>query len=359
MNERVLFVDRDGTILEEPEDFQVDRFEKMRFVEGVLPALKRLKEAGWSLVMVSNQDGLGTASFPTEDFEGPHALMMQILESQGAAFDAVLICPHMPGEGCACRKPATGLVEAYLAPGRIDAAHSYVIGDRETDMKLAANMGFRGLRVGPDGESWSVVAERILKAHAEACERHAAVERKTKETSIRAEVWLDRSGENRISTGIGFFDHMLEQIAVHGGIRLHLRAEGDLVIDDHHTIEDVGLALGTALARALGDKRGIRRFGFLLPMDETLAQCALDLSGRPYLRFKANFKYRKVGDMSTEMIEHFFRSLSQTMGATLHLKAKGENDHHVAEGLFKAFGRTLRDAVRVEGGDLPSSKGVL
>lgn len=359
MNDRILFVDRDGTILEEPEDFQIDRFGKMRFVEGVLPALKRLRDAGWSLVMVSNQDGLGTASFPTEDFEGPHALMMQILTSQGAAFDEVLICPHMPQEGCACRKPALGLVKAYLEPGRIDAGHSYVIGDRDSDMKLAANMGLKGLRVGPEGEAWSTVAERIIRAHAEASGRHAVVERKTRETGIRAEVWLDRSGENQIETGIGFFDHMLEQIAVHGGIRLRLTVRGDLAVDDHHTIEDAGLALGTALARALGDKRGIRRFGFLLPMDETIARCALDLSGRPHLRFKAKFRHRKVGDMSTEMIEHFFRSLSQTLGATLHLKAKGENDHHVAEGLFKAFGRTLRDAVRIEGGDLPSSKGVL
>ena len=259
MNERILFVDRDGTILEEPEDFQVDRFEKMRFVEGVLPALKRLREAGWKLVMVSNQDGLGTKSFPRADFTGPHELMMQILESQGARFDEVLICPHMPGEGCECRKPGTGLVKKYLKDGVLDVANCYVIGDRETDMKLADNMGLRGLRVGPDGRSWAE----------------------------------------------------------------------------------------------------IRRFGFLLPMDETLARCALDISGRPYLTFKAKFKHHKVGDMSTEMVEHFFRSLAQTMGVTLNLKAQGRNDHHVAEGLFKAFGRTLRDAVKIEGSDLPSSKGVL
>ena len=188
---------------------------------------------------------------------------------------------------------------------------------------------------------------------------HSAVERVTKETQISVEVWLDRSGENDISTGIGFFDHMLDQIAVHGGIRLHLHAKGDLQIDDHHTVEDVGLALGEALRLALGDKRGIRRFGFLLPMDEALARCALDISGRPYLTFKAKFKHRHVGDLSTEMIEHFFRSLSQTLGITLNLKAKGGNDHHVAESLFKVFGRTLRDAVRVEGTELPSSKGVL
>ena len=364
MSERILFVDRDGTILEEPHDFQVDSFEKMRFVEGVLPALKALREAGWKLVMVSNQDGLGTASFPAETFKGPHELMMQILESQGAHFDEVLICPHMPGEGCSCRKPNTGLVKQYLKRGVLDKHNSYVIGDRETDLTLAKNMGLTGLRVGPDGQSWAAIEKRLLESLPAAPaqpirDRHSAVERVTKETQISVEVWLDRSGENDISTGIGFFDHMLDQIAVHGGIRLHLHAKGDLQIDDHHTVEDVGLALGEALRLALGDKRGIRRFGFLLPMDETLARCALDISGRPYLTFKAKFKHHKVGDMSTEMVEHFFRSLAQTMGVTLNLKAQGRNDHHVAEGLFKAFGRTLRDAVKIEGSDLPSSKGVL
>lgn len=252
MNERILFVDRDGTILEEPEDFQVDRFEKMRFVEGVLPALKRLREAGWKLVMVSNQDGLGTKSFPRADFTGPHELMMQILESQGARFDEVLICPHMPGEGCECRKPGTGLVKKYFKDGVLDVANCYVIGDRETDMKLADNMGLRGLRVGPDGRSWAEIADEIENAAKSA--RHARVERNTKETRIVVEAWLDRSGKNEINTGVGFFDHMLTQIAVHGGIRLHVRAVGDLEIDDHHTIEDVGLALGEALKEALGDQ---------------------------------------------------------------------------------------------------------
>ena len=230
--------------------------------------------------------------------------------------------------------------EKYLKDGVLDVANCYVIGDRETDMKLADNMGLRGLRVGPDGRSWAEIADEIENAAKSA--RHARVERNTKETRIVVEAWLDRT-----------------QIAVHGGIRLHVRAVGDLEIDDHHTIEDVGLALGEALKEALGDKRGIRRFGFLLPMDETLARCALDISGRPYLTFKAKFKHLKVGDMSTEMVEHFFRSLAQTMGVTLNLKAQGRNDHHVAEGLFKAFGRTLRDAVKIEGSDLPSSKGVL
>lgn len=355
---KVLFVDRDGTILEEPDDFQVDAFRKMRFVEGVLPALRALRSAGWRLVMVSNQDGLGTKSFPRKHFEGPHNLMMQILESQGAHFDDVLICPHMPGEGCACRKPATGLVKAYLEEGVLDKSNSYVIGDRPTDLELARNMGLAGIRVGPEGKSWEALARRLL-ATAGPADRHALVRRRTRETDITVEVWLDRRGESRISTGIGFFDHMLDQIAVHGGIRLNIEARGDLEVDDHHTVEDVGLALGEALCQALGDKRGIRRFGFLLPMDESLCRCALDISGRPWLTFRARFAHRRVGDLSTEMIEHFFRSLAMSMGLTLNLRAKGANDHHVAESLFKAFGRSLRDAVRIEGSDLPSSKGVL
>lgn len=357
MTERILFVDRDGTILEEPEDFQVDRFENMRFVRDVLPSLRALRAAGWKLVMVSNQDGLGTSSFPEADFRGPHDLMMQVLESQGAPFDEVLICPHMPGEGCACRKPGIGLVKKFLEAGVLDRENSYVIGDRETDLALARNMGLTGLRVGPEGEPWSEITHRLLASVTR--DRHARVERNTRETQITAEVWLDRSGGSRISTGIGFFDHMLDQIAVHGGIRLHLEAHGDLEIDDHHTVEDTGLALGEALRLALGDKRGIGRFGFLLPMDESLAQCALDISGRPYLTYSAQFKHQKVGELSTEMIEHFFRSLSQTMGITLSLKAEGRNDHHLAESLFKAFGRSLRTAVRAEGSELPSSKGVL
>ena len=325
MAERILFVDRDGTILEEPEDYQVDDFKKMRFVEGVLPALKALKDAGWKLVMVSNQDGLGTSSFPTETFEGPHNLMMQILESQGAKFDEVLICPHMPGDGCACRKPGTGLVKKYLRRGAMDRKNSYVIGDRETDLKLAENMGLAGIRVGPEGEPWRAVEARLLASLPQTpkTDRHAVVERKTKETDIRVEVWLDRE------------------------------------VDCHHTVEDTGLALGEAIRLALGDKRGIRRFGFLLPMDEALCRVALDISGRPWLTFKAKFKNQFVGDLATEMIEHFFRSFSQAMGITLNMKAKGKNDHHVAESLFKALGRTLRDAKRIEGHELPSSKGVL
>lgn len=355
MSQKYLFIDRDGTIIAEPpEDFQVDRLDKLALETGVIPALLALQKAGFELVMITNQDGLGTSSFPREDFEPPHNLMMQILTSQGIHFNEILICPHFPADHCDCRKPKTALVNGYLSDGVMDRENSYVIGDRETDLQLAENMGIEGLRYHPETLSWSAIAEKLTHR-----DRHAKVSRVTKETAINVEVWLDREGDNQIRTGIGFFDHMLDQIATHGGFRLHVKTDGDLHIDDHHTIEDTGLALGEALRKALGDKRGIARFGFVLPMDECLARCALDISGRPWLEYKAEFKYQRVGDMSTEMIEHFFHSLSYTMNCTLHLKTKGKNDHHRAESLFKAFGRTLRQAIRVEGDALPSSKGVL
>ncbi len=355
MSQKTLFIDRDGTIIAEPpKDFQVDRMEKLAFEANVIPALLALQNAGYRLVMITNQDGLGTSSFPQADFDGPHNLMVQVLTSQGIYFDDVLICPHKPEDNCVCRKPKTKMVEAWLAQGAIDVANSYVIGDRLTDIQLAQNMGIQGIRFGREGEEWNAIQARLTK-----CDRHALVNRKTKETQIQVEVWLDREGGSKINTGVGFFDHMLDQIAVHGGFRMNIEVKGDLYIDDHHTIEDTGLALGEALLKALGDKRGIGRFGFVLPMDECLARCALDISGRPHLEFKAEFNYQRVSDMSTEMVEHFFSSLSYAMMSTLHLKTKGKNDHHRVESLFKAFGRTLRQAIRVEGNTLPSSKGVL
>ena len=355
MSQKTLFIDRDGTIISEPPaDFQVDRMDKLAFEPNVIPTLLALQTAGYRLVMITNQDGLGTSSFPQADFDGPHNLMMQILTSQGIQFDDVLICPHMPDDNCDCRKPKTKMVDAWLAEGAIDVANSYVIGDRLTDVQLAENMGIEAIRYGAEGEDWRAIEQRLTKR-----DRYALVNRNTKETQVKVEVWLDREGSSKINTGVGFFDHMLDQIAVHGGFRMNIEVKGDLYIDDHHTVEDTGLALGEALLKALGDKRGIGRFGFVLPMDECLARCALDISGRPHIEFKAEFNYQRVGDLSTEMVEHFFSSLSYSMMSTLHLKTKGKNDHHRVESLFKAFGRTLRQAIRVDGNTLPSSKGVL
>lgn len=358
---KILFIDRDGTICEEPADFQVDRIEKIKLLPEVIPALLTLQKQGYRLVMVSNQDGLGTDSFPETDFTTPQNFLLAILETQGVSFDEILICPHLPLDQCFCRKPNVGLVVHYLNDPSWNRADSYVIGDRDTDMLLAERMGIEGIRVGVFTEtgrsfSWNdIVTKLAIKP------RTASITRQTSETKIVAEVNLDQPGKMHIATGIGFFDHMLEQLAKHGGFSLSLQCDGDLHIDDHHSIEDIGIAIGDALKQALGDKYGIGRYGFVLPMDESEAQVSLDLSGRPYFVFDGAFARPQIGQLATEMIIHFFRSFSESLKANLHIRIRGENDHHKAEAIFKAVARTLRQAIQKSQTDegLPSTKGVL
>ncbi|MET0717107.1 MAG: bifunctional histidinol-phosphatase/imidazoleglycerol-phosphate dehydratase HisB [Pseudoxanthomonas sp.] len=354
----ILFVDRDGTLIEEPADFQIDSFEKIRFVRDVVPALLRLRDAGYQFVIVTNQDGLGSEAYPQASFDGPNNLMLQIFESQGIVFREVLVDRSWPQENKPTRKPGIGLMLPYLQDRNIDWTRSAMVGDRETDIAFAGNMRIRGfqLRTAQFGGEWDWqgIAHELVDAP-----RRAIVQRNTKETRIRVEVDLDRTAEPAIATGLPFFDHMLEQIGKHGGFALDVRSEGDLHIDEHHTVEDTGLALGQALKQALGDKRGIGRYGFTLPMDETLASAALDFSGRPYFVFAGEFKRERVGDLPTELVPHFFRSVCDASGLNLNLQVQGDNDHHKVEACFKSFARALRQAIRREGVELPSTKGAL
>jgi imidazoleglycerol-phosphate dehydratase / histidinol-phosphatase len=354
---RILFLDRDGTLNEEVPDEQVDSLAKVRLMPDVVPALLELQRAGFAFVVVTNQDGLGTPTFPRESFELAHRFILDLFSSQGIEFETVCICPHFKREDCACRKPRLGMVEEFLAANEIDKRHSFMIGDRDTDLEFAANLGIQGLRIrvgGDPSETWPAIAARILGQA-----RRARAHRKTKETDVAVEVDLSHEGPSSIATGLGFFDHMLEQIAKHGGFALNLKCSCDLKIDEHHTVEDCALALGAALREALGDKRGIARYGFLLAMDEAEAQVALDLSGRAFFVWEGKFNRERVGELPTELVPHFFRSLSESLGAALHVSVRGENSHHMIESCFKAVGRSLRQAIRLESTELPSTKGML
>ena len=351
----IIFVDRDGTLIREPADQQVDRLDKVELLPGVIASMLRLRDADYEFVMVSNQDGRGTSSFPEEAFARVQDFVLSLFDSQGLQFREVFICPHFETDECLCRKPKPGLVTAFMRDTPVDRERSIVIGDRDTDLALAGNIGVRGFKIDPeDPGAWDQVVRDILDQP-----RIASVGRKTRETDISVTVDLDRPGPAEINTGIGFYDHMLEQISKHGGFALTLSCSGDLDVDEHHTVEDTALALGQAMRDALGDKRGIGRYGFTLPMDEAQAQVAIDLAGRPYFVFDGSFPREQVGGLPTELVPHFFRSLSDALGAAIHMSVQGENAHHMVESCFKAAGRALRQGLLREGEELPSTKGQL
>ena len=350
---KAIFIDRDGTLLVEPDDEQIDALEKVEFVPGAISGMKALTGLGYELVMASNQDGLGTPAYPEETFWPAQNLLLNTLKGEGVVFDDILIDPHTPEDNSPNRKPGTGMFGKYL-DGSYDLAASWVIGDRQTDRQLAENLGAQALLVGE--LDWAQIVETIRSSA-----RSAVIARKTRETDIYVRVDLDGKGPSGVDTGLKFFDHMLSQLITHGGIALEIRCKGDLEVDEHHTIEDVGIALGDALRQALGDKRGIGRYGFALPMDESRAIVLMDFGGRSELVWDVAFTREYVGDVPTEMFRHFFKSLSDAMRANLYVQARGENNHHLAEAVFKAFARSLKQAVRrdVFSYDLPSSKGLL
>ncbi len=345
---KIAFLDRDGTLISEPpETRQIDSIEKLEVLPGVVEGLRSLQEEGYKLVMLSNQDGRGTSSFPEEDFQKPHKRFLELLQKEGIEFYEILICPHLPEENCPCRKPRTGLVEGFLKQEHVDLDRSIMVGDREADMEFARNLGVWGVRMETNG----------------AFPRLGSANRMTDETDVFVQCNLDGNGRFRIETSLRFLDHILEQLSKHALIDLRIRAKGDSDIDDHHIIEDIGLTLGQALSRAVGERRGISRYGFLLPMDDTLAEVALDLGGRPYLVFNCEFKREKIGDFPTEMVEHFFRSLAGCLKANIHINLRySRNEHHKIEAIFKGFGRALRMACERDHrlkDSLPSTKGVL
>ncbi len=376
MKTKALFIDRDGTlIVEPPVDFQVDALEKLAFVPGAITAMNRIATLDFELVLATNQDGLGTASFPEADFHPAHNLMLRTLEGEGVRFDDQLIDRSMPADMAPTRKPGTGMFSKYLDAEKYDLAGSYVIGDRVTDIALARNLGARGILLQEPEAGRAMLAEAGLSESAalitdswekiweflRAGERTASIERKTRETDIRLSLDLDGGKASGIDTGLKFFDHMLEQIVHHAGVSLTLQVKGDLQVDEHHTVEDVAIVLGEAFYRALGSKLGIARYGFSLPMDECDATVVLDFGGRIDFQWDATFTRERVGDVPTEMFPHFFKSFAEAARCNLHITATGENEHHKIEGIFKAFARALRMAISRSSlrFELPSSKGVL
>lgn len=386
MAKKILFIDRDGVLIQEPsEDYQIDSLEKLEFVPGVFRALGAIRERGdYYFAMVSNQDGLGTASFPEETFYPAHEKMLRALKGEGIRFDAIHIDPSMPEDDSPNRKPRTGMLKEYFS-SEYDLEHSLVIGDRLSDIELAANLSCRAVWFADKSRRQELKTEEARqKGLEDVCiavtkdwfeiaallmgdklsllpHRKAETRRKTAETDIYIRLDLDGSGEGNISTGLKFFDHMLSQIPRHAGIDLDIKVDGDLEVDEHHTIEDTGLALGRVFLEALGDKRGISRYGFLLPMDESLARTAVDFSGRPWLVWDVPFTREYVGDMPTEMVFHFFKSFSDEAKCNLHIQAEGENQHHLAEAVFKGFARAVGMAIKRDPLDmaLPSTKGAL
>ena len=373
---KALFIDRDGTIIAEPPvTFQVDNLQQLEFLPSVIRNLHLIrKHTDFEFVMVTNQDGLGTEVYPQENFDSVQAKMLQVLQNEGVVFDDILIDTSFPEQNLPTRKPQTGLLTSYIAGG-YDLQHSFVIGDRITDVELAKNIGCKAIFLQNIENATSILEKHKLAdycalistdwdeiaAYLVAKERTATVQRTTKETDILVYVNLDGKGKTSIHTGLGFFDHMLDQIGKHSGMDLTIHVKGDLQVDEHHTIEDTALALGEALLVALGNKRGVERYGYCLPMDECLCQVALDFGGRPWLVWDATFTREKVGDMPTEMFMHFFKSLSDTAKMNLNIKAEGANEHHKIEGIFKALARAIKMAIKrdVFNGELPSTKGVL
>jgi imidazoleglycerol-phosphate dehydratase/histidinol-phosphatase len=360
---KVLFIDRDGTIIAEPEDEQLDSLEKMIFLPGAISGLSKIAgETDFELVMVTNQDGLGTNSYPENTFWPVHNKMLQILKGEGIVFSEIFIDRTFSSDNAPTRKPGTAMLMQYLSGG-IDLSASFVIGDRLTDVELAKNLGCKAIYINNKKTPAAVLCTtdwneiyRFLKQ----MPRSAKVERRTSETEIFTELNLDGSGKSSINTGIGFFDHMLEQIARHGNIDLNINVLGDLHIDEHHTVEDVAITLGEAMLKAIGGKKGIERYGFVLPMDDCLAQVAIDFGGRPWLVWDAEFLREKVGEMPAELFFHFFKSFSDNAKCNLNIKAEGQNEHHKIEAIFKAFAKSLKMAVKqTDNYNLPSTKGSL